>query len=135
MSKDDYAKIEVTTFVYVMGWMGKVKIGISRDPEKRLRQLQLANPGEVRILHLRAFSTRPSAAFVERALHKKFAAHRLLGEWFDIPADRAVKALDAQRDRHIHHKHWHPNMPFEIGAAGALERWKWHRSHDLSLPA
>ncbi len=134
MTKDDYEAIETATFVYVMGWDDKIKIGISRDPERRRRQLQLANPGEVRILHQREFSTRPSAMRVERALHNRYAAHRLLGEWFDLPAKRAIKAIDAQVDQ-IHHKHWHPNMPFETGAAGVLERWKWYKSHDLSLPA
>lgn len=127
MSKDNYASVEVPTFVYVMQWQDKIKIGISRDPSKRLRQLQLANPGEVRLLHTKVFSTRPSAIKIERSLHKRFADHRLLGEWFGISSERAIKWLERAKDPQLHHKDWHPEMPAEIGAEGVLARWKWRR--------
>lgn len=135
MDKDAYVTVETPTSVYVMQWQNKVKIGISRDPSARLRQLQLANPGEVRLIHTRVFSTRPGAIKVERSLHKRFADHRLLGEWFSIPAERAIKWVERAKDPEIHHKDWHPEMPAEIGAAGVFARWKWRRDRRRAAEA
>lgn len=131
MKKDDYERIECPTSVYVMDWGGKAKIGIARDPEMRLRQLQLANPGAVKLVGHRLFSTRLSAAKVERALHQRFKAKRLMGEWFDVAPSQAIAALMAANDPKLHHPHWHPDMPAMTPEGGILGRWKWHRDNDL----
>lgn len=135
MRPDDYAKVETTTSVYVLEWGGKAKIGIARDPEKRLRQLQLANPGQVTLVGQRAFSSRLSALLVERSLHKRFQSKRMLGEWFDLAPQAALTALVRAKDPEKHHPHWNPGMPHEIASEGILARWKWHRDNDLCFPA
>lgn len=133
MKKDDYDRIECHTSVYVMGWGDKAKIGISREPEKRLRQLQLANPGAVTLVGHRVFSTRLSAARVESCLHRRFEAKRMMGEWFDVDPSRALAAIMAADDPKLHHPHWHPDMPAATPEGGILGRWKWHRDHGLTL--
>ena len=59
--------------------VGKVKIGCAYDPHVRLEKLQAASPVELTIEALMRGSHQE-----ERALHARFAAHRLHGEWFDL---------------------------------------------------
>ena len=134
MKKDTYDLIEAETFVYVMEWEGKAKIGISRDPSKRLRQLQMANPGKITLVGSRGFSSKLSATAIERAIHRKFDARRLLGEWFDVSPAKAMAAVADAWDPDLHHPHYHPDMPREVAGTGIFARWKWHRDHDLMLP-
>ena len=56
---------------------GPIKIGFSVNPEKRLRELQAANPYPLRIL-----GTVRALKDDERDLHLRFAQHRVRGEWF-----------------------------------------------------
>ena len=59
---------------------GRVKLGISRDPEARLRQLQTGNSQE---LELVAFRKAENRFDDEHALHSDARAYHLRGEWFD----------------------------------------------------
>lgn len=54
-----------------------IKIGISINPEERLRTFQTASPHRLRILRLE-----PGGRSRELALHRRFRRHRLEGEWF-----------------------------------------------------
>jgi hypothetical protein len=56
---------------------GPIKIGSSCVIERRLTELQIGSP---LALNLRAVI--PGDMGVERGLHRKFALHRLHGEWF-----------------------------------------------------
>lgn len=57
------------------------KIGTTRNVRKRLQQLQTASPDAL-YLHeqIRGGKTK------ERELHRRYAKHRLTGEWFDLGA-------------------------------------------------
>lgn len=72
--------------------MGPVKLGISKAPERRVRQLQT---GHAQRLHL--FHTEPvaaaSARMLEGLLHKSYNHVRLSGEWFDMTADEAIASV------------------------------------------
>jgi len=60
------------------GESGAIKIGISKDPERRLMTLQTASDEPLRIIGcFRGFESD------ERNLHARFAAQRRMGEWFD----------------------------------------------------
>lgn len=65
---------------------GPIKIGFSTDVDRRLFALNGSSPQPLRLLaHACSFD------FVEKALHKRLAAHRLRCEWFaDVPEVRAV---------------------------------------------
>lgn len=56
---------------------GPIKIGRAKNPERRRRHLQSANPYP---LHLLAIM--PLFSDEEERLHEAFAHHRLMGEWF-----------------------------------------------------
>lgn len=64
--------------VYVVGYAGFIKIGFTSGPvENRIRTLQTACP-EV----LKVYGESHGTPELERQLHKRFATHRLEGEWF-----------------------------------------------------
>jgi hypothetical protein len=77
--------------VYVIGSPGSqtVKIGLSRNPAKRLWFLQVGSPDELRLL-----ATFKGGQKLEAALHRYFAAFHRRGEWYELGADpiEAVRA-------------------------------------------
>lgn len=58
---------------------GKIKVGVSRHPERRLRQLQTAHPEPLQI-----FATVPGDKNDEQKYHRRWSRRRLNGEWFTI---------------------------------------------------
>jgi len=67
--------------LYVMkNSLGVVKIGISNDPERRVKEIRLASGFKTDVI--KTFETTLCAFKVEKALHKHFSHLRLEGEWF-----------------------------------------------------
>ena len=62
---------------------GHMKIGISNNPEKRLRSIQTGNPYKLSIDRVEKYSTYEDAFRRETELHNKFKDYNLHGEWFD----------------------------------------------------
>lgn len=62
----------------------RIKIGFSKDPRKRIRELQTGSSRKLAIMGWIESRDRS----LESALHRKYEQHRLSGEWFSIePAD------------------------------------------------
>jgi hypothetical protein len=82
----------VGAFVYVIeDGRGRVKIGTSKNPLRRLAQLR-STSGE--LLNFAYIGVTPSEGFdIERAAHIALAGHRVNGEWFNVRADEAVAAI------------------------------------------
>jgi len=72
------------SYVYLFRSEGsnRYKIGVSKDPAKRLRQLQTGSPDALELVEMRDVFGNPMKA--ERALHEHFATYRVNGEWFDF---------------------------------------------------
>lgn len=66
---------------------GNIKLGISRNPEQRLKQLQTGNDCA---LELVAYSKAGNRFQDETALHHAHAAAHIRGEWFDQSAAFAI---------------------------------------------
>lgn len=73
---------------FIGGDTGAIKIGIARDPERRLATLQCGSPIKLRIM-----ASGPGSHHDERTLHARFAEHRLHGEWFS-PAPEILTEID-----------------------------------------
>jgi hypothetical protein len=74
---------------------GYCKIGIATDAERRLRELQTGNHEKISLFG----ATMPSldgngvnAAAMESLIHKLLGAHRVQGEWFQVPEERLYMA-------------------------------------------
>lgn len=67
---------------------GMIKIGRSKDPQKRLKQLQTGNPNKLKLI-----ASFEGEGWKEKILHERLDSFRLEGEWFDyncigsIPVD------------------------------------------------
>lgn len=61
-----------------------VKIGIAKNPEKRLKTFQTAHYEKLIILKVVSVSNRTLAFQLETALHQKFQKYHIRGEWFKL---------------------------------------------------
>lgn len=66
------------TVYFIASESGPIKIGIAVSPDKRLRGLQTGHHERLELL-----ATCEGGQERERDYHKRFAAHRLHGEWFE----------------------------------------------------
>lgn len=85
-------------FVYFVGGdQGAIKIGFAKSPDDRLREIQVGSPIPLSILALVEGGPK-----LEKGYHRRFAAHRLHGEWFaphpDILAE--IERLTPKRPEH-----------------------------------
>ena len=81
-------------YVYIMAHLvdaeivAPVKIGISKHPAKRRKEVQADIHRPIVLVAKFRFWDRSHAFLVERAFHRTFDEYRVFGEWFDIsPAD------------------------------------------------
>ena len=61
---------------------GLYKIGVAKNPKKRLTQLQTGNGGELRLID--QYQSDEYAFKIERTLHRHNSHERKEGEWFDL---------------------------------------------------
>lgn len=103
---------------------GPIKLGSARDPEQRLVALQIAQHDTLRLI-----ATWEGTSRDEAALHHRFAALRIRGEWFQ-PAPELLRAIASyglhdrpklsthgRRRRPSHrarHRHGDPGPPAQL---------------------
>ncbi|WP_084729678.1 GIY-YIG nuclease family protein [Streptacidiphilus neutrinimicus] len=82
----------MSLFVYLISASGSplVKIGVTKDPEARLKNLAIGSPVPLRLLW-----TSPGDRALEAALHRQFFDRQSHGEWFDL-GDDPVREVQAQ---------------------------------------
>ena len=78
-----------TMYVYAIRnkHTGRIKLGISENPERRLKELQIGNDCELELLAYREAANRFKD---EKAIHDKYQHLRVRGEWFAAPVAVAV---------------------------------------------
>jgi hypothetical protein len=82
-------------FLYVMGTpLGHKKIGLAVNPARRRFSLQTASPTKIDILHTRQLPDPTIAVDIERRAHWLLREHRLSGEWFNVPLEAALSAIE-----------------------------------------
>lgn len=78
---------------FIQAATGQIKIGIAANPAARLRDLQVGSPVALSLL-CECEGGRPQ----EREYHRRFAAHRLHGEWF-APHQEIIAEIEAVKCR------------------------------------
>jgi predicted GIY-YIG superfamily endonuclease len=78
-------------FIYVIAAnpSGPVKLGISNNPEKRVRQLQTGHADTLYVFHKEPVEQERVKIF-ERLLHRDNRHMRLRGEWFNMSVEHAI---------------------------------------------
>lgn len=80
-------------FVYILqSQTGLLKIGMSTDPESRLRALLTGHPFGLEIVYLLECDER-LAHPIEQATHRILSSAKVSGEWFSVPLPDAIAAL------------------------------------------
>ena len=82
-----------TMYVYAIRnkHTGRIKLGISENPERRLKELQIGNDCELELLAYREAANRFKD---EKAIHDKYQHLRVRGEWFAAPVAVDVDGID-----------------------------------------
>lgn len=68
---------------------GPCKLGVSVDPDRRLRELQTGYPTRLAVHH-RQLVPSGIARSLERLLHRDIGHLKSTGEWFSIRVDEAI---------------------------------------------
>lgn len=75
------------------------KIGVTKSTiEKRIKQLQTGNPGEI---HIRAYFETDYPYFIENRLHRRFFENEVHGEWYDIPLETVSRFDEICREEEM----------------------------------
>lgn len=97
------------------------KIGYSKEPNKRLKQLKTGNANTLELLHVQE-GTIPQ----EQAIHKIFAQYRITGEWFqyndDIKLYFNIKELSLPKEEYIVYEYLN-QYPKLFSCSGALKNF------------
>ena len=67
------------------------KIGIAKDPEERVKQLQTGNPFDIEVLW--TYGPTKRHFDIETTAHRELAGVRAEGEWFNISKSAAIRAV------------------------------------------
>lgn len=84
------------SFVYVIGpdkEGSPIKIGISGNCEKRLKELQTGHPEKL-MIHHKVEVAKDHVRLLERMIHKTNSQSRLAGEWFNLSVEDAKAEVD-----------------------------------------
>lgn len=71
------------------------KIGLTKDIEKRLKQLQTGNPFEYKLVE---FFQTTKFKELEKTLHKKYKKNRYKNEWYILDGDELMEACYFSRE-------------------------------------
>ncbi len=88
-------------YVYFIVGGSLVKIGLSCNVERRLKELQTSNPTKLTLAHKIQTSSEAQAYFLENQLHKRYEKLRQRGEWFKgLSIVRAVRKAEKLLEWH-----------------------------------
>lgn len=87
---------KTVSVVYVVAEDGGdfVKIGISKDAAKRVKEIQGGNPRPLRVAFTTHGTDRAIAEQIEFRTHHLLRDHRHEGEWFRCSVDLAIEAME-----------------------------------------
>lgn len=93
--------------VYVVCYDGNkspIKVGIAKNVNMRLGQLQTSSPYKLFVFKSFMYTKNGLAHMIEQEFHSQMAEKRLLGEWFDIPPEEAVDIINKIAEKIIYVK-------------------------------
>lgn len=84
------------TYIYIIQDInGFIKIGHSKNVNKRLKQLQTAHRAKLKLI---AYAQAPT--YIEKRLHKMFFYHRCNGEWFECTQELLNTLIEYLQERY-----------------------------------
>jgi hypothetical protein len=87
-------------FVYAIECDGNIKVGVARDPVKRLATLQTGSASKLRLIHQRDFEWREQAHRAEAGVHDELRGQHVNGEWFRRRPIDPIEVIDIYHTEH-----------------------------------
>lgn len=80
-------------FVYILQSLedGYYKIGVSKNPTKRIETLQTGNPSTLKLIETYQSD---NARKIEKRLHRLYKYAKKEGEWFDLGVENEVDFIE-----------------------------------------
>jgi len=79
-----------------------VKVGITKNPDERLKQIKTSAPWPISFVCVFWFPTDEIAAGTEKAFHDHHADSRTNGEWFNVGPNEAAEFLAEYINAFLH---------------------------------
>jgi hypothetical protein len=80
----------MTSFIYIIGATEPpYKVGISRDPNRRLKSLQTGYPYPLK-LHYTKETDICKTKLLETVIHRHLKLYKTTGEWFNVKLDDLI---------------------------------------------
>jgi len=89
----DFGEMDVKYVYAIIAASGKVKIGISNDPERRLKEIQTVNPETVKLFITKKAEGQGYESEVQ--LHCLAKDYRLHNEWLSEEAIKIIETINA----------------------------------------
>lgn len=86
-------KSEHVSYVYLIGYDDKIKIGKANNPKIRLSQLQVGIPDKIYLKGAIGCCSEEAAYELEESLHKRFENDNIRAEWFNLTKEDCSKIL------------------------------------------
>lgn len=84
----------MVSYLYIIGSdQPPYKVGISKNPDARLKALQTGHPYPLKIHH-RIETPANRTKLLETAIHRNLKHNRQTGEWFDLPLERLLLEVE-----------------------------------------
>ena len=117
-------------YVYVIkSDAGPIKIGISSNPDNRLKSLQGSCPHALALVFTKVVH-RSIAESIEKQAHDSLAGNRMRGEWFNVTAEDAIYVVNMAITNPVHEicndpvEEYPVAIPNQIKAARILLEWE-----------
>ena len=103
--RKEETQVQRTEYVYIIqsGYESSYKIGHSKHPRKRLRQLQTGHPQKLFLVHSISCREHP-ARKIEKFLHSRLSFHRSRpgSEWFQLSNEIIDWLVSIQADTDLY---------------------------------
>lgn len=80
------------SFIYIISSNTAIKIGFSKNPERRLVQLQTGHQDKLTLAHKEPVLENQEK-YLEKIIHKNINHLRIKGEWFILNVEDAIKEI------------------------------------------
>ena len=97
--KSELVKSAYVSYVYLIGYQDKIKIGKANNPRVRLSTLQVGIPEKINIIGSIGCSSEKEAYEIEELLHNEYADKNIRAEWYSLTPDECNKILCKYVDR------------------------------------
>lgn len=89
----------MSNYIYIISNGEAFKVGFSKDPKRRVKQLQTGNPKKLELMYFVEIEVAP-VKILEDIVHRYLKFNHLTGEWFKADFEKIKTELDFVKIRY-----------------------------------